>query len=111
MNRFSILFIVFFGFVAATSASATTHIVKFGGRKYTPKTLTVAVGDTIIWQGDFEEHPLTLTSAPKGAPGFAHIEKGSSFRYVVTVAGNYNYICDEHEDEGMVGSFTATASH
>jgi plastocyanin len=87
---------------------ATTHIVKFGGKKYSPKSLTVAVGDTIVWQGDFDAHPLTLTKAPAGAKGFAHVSSGASFTYFVAVPGNYEYICDEHVDQGMSGSFTAT---
>ncbi|MDP4199324.1 MAG: hypothetical protein Q8922_10670 [Bacteroidota bacterium] len=89
---------------------ATTHVISFGGKlhnKYTPASLTVAVGDTILWQGDFEDHPLTLTKAPSGAATFEHIEKGKLFRYIVTVAGNYTYECDKHSDQGMTGSFIA----
>ena len=92
------------------SAYATTHTITFSGKKYSPKSLTVSVGDTIVWQGDFDAHPLTLTKAPAGAATFAHIEKGSSYSYIITVAGNYEYICDMHVDEGMSGSFTAAGS-
>jgi plastocyanin len=94
----------------AASVGATTHIVKFGGRKYTPSSLTVAVGDTIVWQGDFSEHSLSLMKAPAGAQIFKNIEKGTTFRYVVRVAGSYAYECDDHVDEGMVGSFNAVAA-
>ena len=97
--------------LTATTANATTHIIKFGGslgKRYEPKSITVAVGDTIIWTGNFDDHPLSLIKAPSGAPGFMHIEKGSSFMYIVKVAGKYEYQCDDHIDEGMVGSFTAT---
>ena len=36
--------------------TAATHIILFGGGvglNYSPNSLTVAVGDTIQWQGDF----------------------------------------------------------
>ena len=85
------------------------HVVKFSGKKYSPNTLTVNIGDVITWQGDFSEHPLSLISAPKGAATFSHIQKGSSYSYTVHVAGNYRYECDMHADEGMAGSFTAVA--
>src|SRR5438132_10506076 len=85
--------------VAAGTARATTHIIRFGGSlddAYAPETLTVSVGDTIVWAGNFSSHPLTLTKAPSGAPGFSHIKSGSSYSYVVRVAGYYEYQCDKH---------------
>jgi plastocyanin len=103
-------------FIAATAiafvgsgfiANPEQHIIKFGGRKYTPSSLTVHVGDDIVWQGDFSEHSLTLTSAPSGATKFSHITTGTSYTYHVQVAGGYKYQCDDHVDDGMVGSFTA----
>ena len=103
------IFLALFLLTAAT-AHATTHIIKFGGslgKKYAPKSITVAVGDTIIWTGNFDDHPLSLIKSPPGATGFMHIEKGTKFIYIVKVAGNYEYQCDEHIDEGMVGSFVA----
>jgi plastocyanin len=96
-------------FLAATSAHATTHIIQFGGAfgfAYSPNSLTVSVGDTIVWQGDFGVHPLSSTSVPPGAASF-HNTSGTSFSYRVTAAGTYNYQCDVHFGIGMVGSFTA----
>lgn len=95
------------------AASGEQHVIHFSGRRYTPSSLAVKIGDVIMWEGDFSMHPLTLTQAPAGAERFAHIKSGSSYSYTVKVAGTYNYICDSHVDEGMVGSFTATegASH
>jgi len=82
-------------------------VIKFGGRKYTPKSLTVNVGDVIVWEGDFSEHSLSLVKAPAVAPWFKDIDKGRSFQYTVKVAGYYYYQCDDHVDEGMDGNFTA----
>jgi plastocyanin len=102
-----------FLFMSASVVSAATHIIKFGGplgKKYSPASLTVSVGDTLVWVGDFDEHSLSLMKAPQGAKGFKGIESGSTFRYVVTVAGRYDYQCDDHVDMGMIGSFTAVAA-
>ncbi len=45
-------------FVPAWNSKATTHIITFTYYYYSPNQLTVAVGDTIIWQGAFLYHPL-----------------------------------------------------
>lgn len=96
----------------ATAAHATTHIIQFGGSLgivYSPKSLSISVGDTITWQGDFTMHPLSSTSVPAGAASF-HQGSGSSFSYIVSVAGTYMYQCDIHFSLGMTGSFTAVAT-
>lgn len=97
----------------AATVKATTHIVNFGGSlgdSYEPESFKVSVGDTILWQGPFSKHPMTLMKAPKGAAGFSNINSGTSYRYVVTVPGSYEYQCDKHVDMGMTGSFTAVAA-
>jgi plastocyanin len=99
--------------LAAGTAIATTHLIKFGGslgKKYSPESVTVNVGDTIVWTGDFDEHSLSLMKAPAGAKGFKSIQSGHTFRYIVTVPGRYDYQCDDHVDQGMIGSFTAVSS-
>ncbi len=96
--------------LAFGAAHATRHVITFGGSLgdgYAPESLKVSVGDTIVWSGNFSEHPLTLTKAPKGAAAITHIHSGKSYQYVVTVAGSYEYQCDKHVDEGMTGAFTA----
>ena len=98
-------------FVVLTArANATNHIIMFGGSLglvYSPNSLSVLVGDTVTWEGDFSVHPLSSTSVPAGASSF-HNTSGTAFSYVITVAGTYDYQCDVHFSLGMVGSFTAT---
>ena len=105
--------VVAFVFLTFGTVRATTHTIKFGGslgKKYSPASLNVNVGDTIVWTGDFDQHTLTLVKAPAGAKGFKGIETGHTFRYIVTVEGRYDYICEDHVDQGMTGSFTAAAA-
>lgn len=96
-------------------AGATSYTIRFGGgfgNIYEPKQLNVAVGDTIIWRGDYVTHPLMSTSVPAGAEPFAQ-DTGTVYtplRYVVRVAGTYNYECAIHGSSGMTGQFTATAA-
>lgn len=88
---------------------ATEHDINFGvggSNTYSPSSLTVNVGDTILWLGDFSSHPLTSLTIPAGAAAFSQ-STGSGLYYVVTQPGTYNYKCTVHS--GMTGSFTANA--
>jgi len=96
----------------ASVVHAATHIIRFGGdlgETYSPKTLNVAIGDIVRWEGDFSSHPLSSTSVPPGALSF-HAESGAALEYEVIAEGVYNYRCDSHYDSGMTGSFVATTT-
>ena len=82
MKVAKIVLILFFS-MSAVAAAAATHIIKFGGplgKRYSPSSLTVAVGDTMAWIGNFDSHSLSLMKAPPGAAYFKEIQSGSSFR-------------------------------
>jgi len=92
-------------------AQATVHVIKFGGslgNSYSPSSVTVSVGDTVEWQGNFSFHPLTSTTIPAGAAIWSS-SSGTVFDYVVMASGRYDYQCEVHQP-AMAGSFTATAS-
>ncbi len=98
--------------LAAKNDWATTHVIQFGGSLgfvYSPKDFSATVGDTVEWEGDFSVHPLSSTTIPANAPSW-HNTSGTSFEYVITVPGNYNYQCDVHFSIGMVGSFEVSAA-
>jgi plastocyanin len=98
--------------LSSTVLNATNHIVEFGGtlgNNYSPEELSVEVGDTVTWEGNFSNHPLSSTSVPPGAASFQK-NSGTSFSYPVQIAGTYIYECDFHVSLGMTGSFSATVS-
>ena len=101
--------VVLLAFGAHVSSAATNHTVLFGdqvGFAYSPNSMSVNVGDTVTWVGDFAAHPLSAVSVPTDAAWF-HVATGTSFSYVVLKAGTYNYQCDFHALDGMTGLFTA----
>ena len=103
---------IFIVVLLTTVSHAVNHIIEFGGQLgfiYSPSELTVAVGDTVTWEGDFNAHPLSSTSVPPGAASFQN-NTGSSFSYWVQVEGIYDYQCDLHYTLGMIGSFSAIVS-
>ncbi len=99
----------------AGTANAKTWTIMFTNFFYSDSSLTVNVGDTMVWSGDFGSHPLTLVTSPPGAATFSHVLNGNSganFQYIVTATGTYHYHCDNHFTPplNMTGSFTAVAS-
>ena len=95
-------------FSVTPPASATVHVVQFGGTvglSYSPGSFQAEVGDTVRWEGNFSFHPLSSTAIPAGAAAW-HNGAGTSFEYVITVAGDYSYQCDAHQPT-MAGSFSA----
>lgn len=96
----------------ATSASATIVVVTQQENTFTPQTFEVNVGDTIRWVWTSGVHTTTSTTIPAGAaqwdsPLTAEVD---TVDYVVTVAGNYAYVCTPHASIGMTGSFTANST-
>jgi hypothetical protein len=77
---------------------------------FTPSNLpNVLVGDTIKWQWiSGMHHTTTSTTIPAGAPVWDAPLNGTTqtFFYIVSVPGNYNYVCTPHAP-GMAGQFTA----
>jgi plastocyanin len=98
------------GLALVSNTSAATHIVYFSGNlkpAYSPSQISVNVGDTVSWKGNFNEHPLTSLSVPPGAAAFSNFS-GDQFDYVVKAAGTYRYQSNLPHSLAMIGSFIAT---
>jgi plastocyanin len=99
-----------FGVSSTFALQKTLYPIKFGGTdgaNYIPSDITIEVGDTIVWNGSFATYSLESTSVPVGADPFGPINTGTSFQYVVQVAGTYTYQNKTFAALGMKGSFTA----
>ena len=105
----SMIIIALFVLLLNASSFAGIHTITFTCCAYTPNSLSVSVGDTIQWTGDFAFHPLSSTAVPTGAQTW-HVASGTFFQYKVSLEGTYNYACDIHGGTGMTGSFTATVT-
>lgn len=113
MKLLSISLLIVFLF-SASSAFATSDTISFGGSLgliYSPNTLSVHVGDTIVWDGTitlqtFEFHPLESTMRPAGADSIG-MNTGWTYSYVVKMPGTYKFQCFYHSGSGMKGTITA----
>jgi plastocyanin len=82
--------------------------------RYTPSTITVGLGDAVVWfwEGDlFRNHSVTATSGqaeqfdsdPGGPPSNASHPVGSSFSHVFSREGQFTYYCKNHPSmQGVV---------
>jgi plastocyanin len=91
-------------------------VVEMQGREFVPPKLTVHVGDTVQWK-NASASPHTVSSnaekavspqhasVPQGAEVMdsGQMAAGATYNYTFKVPGTDKYMCEYHEQEGMVG--------
>ena len=77
-----------------SAAGATTPTVAIDGVTFTPATLTVKVGETVVWVNK-DPFPHTVTSQP-GAFDSHAMAPGQSWSYTPTKTGVFPYLCTLH---------------
>ncbi len=109
MKKLHVFFLVMLFAVLTTGRinAADTVYVNVGNNYFAPANFTVTVGNYVTWVLTEGTHNTVSSSVPSGAASWNHIfgGVGSTFTYLVTHAGSYNYSCTFHP--GMNGSFTA----
>lgn len=93
---------------AALTANATTHTIQVRDFVFAPNTLSINLGDTVLFTWVDGDHTTTSATIPGGAMAWDHPinSNNTSFTYVPAVAGVYNYVCTPHASMNMIGSFT-----
>jgi len=99
------------------SVSATNHdvVIDSGNNSFSPASLTIDVGDSVTWTNDGGFHNVNgdLATYPSNADGSIYSGAASTslttYVWVCTTAGNYDYQCDPHAGQGMIGSIAANA--
>ncbi len=73
---------------------------------FEPEELTIDVGTTVefVWESD--THNIAVVEGPDGGwEGHESIEEaGFTHEHTFEVEGTYEYVCDPHESQGMVGT-------
>jgi plastocyanin len=84
------------------NAGGQTFDVTISDFAFTPKSVTVHVGDTVVWTNDQIGVPHTVTS---GNPGDADagavfdsgtLASGATFTHTFTETGTFTYFCEIH---------------
>jgi plastocyanin len=83
-----------------------TYQVEIRGMQFVPASLTVDVGDTVVWT-NHDVLPHTVTSGIPAPTAFDSKEIAAKAQWTLTVsaAGEYNYACTYHPT--MLGKLVA----
>ena len=74
-----------------------------GGFRFSPSSLTIAVGDRVsVHNTDTAHH--TFTDSPTWDSG--DVAPGGSYTYRFGKAGTFSFVCSYHSGAGMTGSIT-----
>ena len=94
-------------------AHATKHVVTVQNFMFSPSSFSATIGDTVEWQWINGGHTTTSRTGmiPAGAATWSNPMNSSSttFDYVITKAGTYNYWCAIHT-VAMEASFSVTTT-
>jgi len=78
----------------AAAGKPMTHTVIIDASRFEPETLSVMVGDTVVWVNkDLVAHTAT---AKRGAFDSGLIAPGKSWKYKLKRAGEFAYTCTYH---------------
>lgn len=94
-----------------TRSSATVRIVNVSDFAFTPSSLTAHPGDTILWVWVSGSHTSVSSAIPTGAAAWNGTLNSTftSYMYVPTILGTYNYYCSLHPTM-MTADFTVVSS-
>jgi plastocyanin len=82
------------GSTAGERPGARTHTVTMEGLKFVPESITVAVGDTVVWVNkDLVAHTATSST---GAFDSKMIAPDKSWKLTVRTPGEFAYVCTYH---------------
>lgn len=103
--------------------NAATHRVMVADGGFRPSQLTIQQGDTVEFVSNAHfTHTVTADPLlakdptdvvlPAGAVTFhsGDMKNGQVFTQTFTIAGNYQYVCLQHEQFGMIGQIVVGAN-
>jgi len=79
---------------AALPPKPVTHTITIDGTRFQPETLTVKLGDSILWVNK-DPFPHTAT-AKDGQFDSKSIAAGKSWKYKPAKRGDFDYVCRFH---------------
>lgn len=85
------------------SDAAVTKNVSMIDNDFIPATLTVGLGDTVLWKNNGNNPHTATGNAPLNLWNSTQLDDDETFPRVFGVAGAYPYFCNFHDGLGMVG--------
>jgi plastocyanin len=88
---------------AASSASQTVGVGN-GGDRFTPRSVSIGVGETVTFRWSEGGHNVAVHGGPEAFDS-GYRGAGSTYTHTFTRAGTYTFVCDAHQPE-MRGTVT-----
>ena len=105
MKRLLVVLLVVVAAVAgalAIPAFGSTRHVKIGDNFFSPKTLTVRHGTTVVWRwSGAAPHNVTVTRAPKNRKFHSRTQTSGTFKATPHTRGTYRIVCTIHAGMSM----------
>jgi amicyanin len=77
-----------------TSTPVATDAVHIQNFKFSPATITVTAGSTVVWTNDDSiQHDITFSA---GGIASSTLNQNDTFSHTFPTAGTYHYICSIH---------------
>lgn len=79
--------------------AAQTWTVFMGDNYYQPQTVTINVGDTVVWNNTGASyHTATSLIGQAVTWDTGYLQPGQTYSFTFTKAGNFSYYCSPHPD-------------
>lgn len=88
------VFLLSVGGMSVAAPKAVVHTVVVEGMQFSPATLEVNAGDTVIWNNK-DPYPHTATSASDGFSS-GEILPSRSWKFTAKKRGTFPYVCTLH---------------
>lgn len=87
----------------------TTYTVEIIGNSFSPESLSISVGDTVVWINTGSTIHTSTSGSDCDSDGnwdSGSLSPEESFSYVFSTGGTFEYFCIPHCELGMTGSVT-----
>jgi amicyanin len=92
--------------IPVAPARGATHAVAIVDFAFSPATLTITAGDTVVWTN--EDPMIHTATSVNGAFDSGDLEQGEAYSLTFTTAGTYDYLCTPHPT--MTGRIVVVAA-
>lgn len=93
-------------YLTLSLSAQTSQSVTVSNNKFTPGTLTINVGDEVVWTNTEGSHNVNgkTSTFPNNPVSFGNdVGSGWTYKFTFNTAGTYDYQCDPHAAMGMIG--------
>jgi plastocyanin len=93
-------------YLSLSLSAQTSQSITVSSNKFTPSSLTINVGDEVIWTNTQGSHNVNgqKSTFPNNPVSFGNeVGSGWTYKFTFSTAGTYDYQCDPHAAMGMLG--------